>query len=171
MAAVGCDVDRPGEEQRDRPRQQAMLDRLDPLVERRLVVGGEDLDGLLEHDRAAVERLVDEVDGRAGHADARDKRVADRMRARERWQERRVGVEDPATERVEHRRPDDPQVAGEDDGVGRGGGEGLRDGVVGAARDHGRVDPLLRGPVDRRAGPVGEDQHDLRASSPRDAAA
>ena len=66
-------------------------------------------------------------------------------------------------ERAEHRRPDDPQVAGEDDGVGRGAGEGLRDGVVGAARDHGRVDPLLRGPVDRRAGPVGEDEHDLPA--------
>ena len=38
VPAVGRDIDRPGEEQRDRPRQQAMLDRLDPLVERRLVV-------------------------------------------------------------------------------------------------------------------------------------
>ena len=36
-------------------------------------------------------------------------------------------------------------------------------GVVGAARDERGVDPLLGRPVERRAGPVGEDEHDLAA--------
>ena len=91
VPAVGRDVDRPGEEQRDDPRQQPMLDGLDPLVERRLVVAGQDRDRLLGDDRAAVERLVDEVDGRAGDRDAGGERVADRVGARERRQERSGG--------------------------------------------------------------------------------
>ena len=76
-----------------------------------------------------------------------------------------MGVEDPAGERAEHRRPDDPHVAGEDDDVRPRRPRGRRaSGVVGAAAGHERgVDPLLRRPVERRAGPIGEDEHDLAA--------
>ena len=71
--------DRAGQQQRHRPGQQPVLDRLDPLVQGRLVVVREDRDRLLGHDRAAVERRVDEVDRHAGHRPAVRQRVADGM--------------------------------------------------------------------------------------------
>ena len=89
--------------------------------------------------------------------------IADRVGARERRQERRVGVEDPPGVSGEDRRPDDPHVAREDDDIRRGSGQGLGHGIVGAARDDGGVDPLLRRPVDRRARPVRDDEHDVSA--------
>ena len=103
------------------PGQEPVLDRLDPLVERRLVVAGQDRDRLLGDDRAAVERLVDEVDRAAGHPDAVGERVADGVRAREGRQQRGMRVQDPARRTPRAPRPDDPHVAGEDDDVDRRG--------------------------------------------------
>ena len=96
------DRERAREEQRDDPRQQPMLDRLDPCAERGLVVAGQDRDGLLGDDRAR----------RRGVASTRwtvtpvtatpvGERVADGVGARERRQQRRMGVEDAARERGE----------------------------------------------------------------------
>ena len=100
----------------------------------------------------------------AGDGDAVRERVAHRVRARERRQQRRVGVEDPARERREHGRPDDPHVAGQDDDVGpRTGQERRRARRVVAARDERGLDPLLRRPVERRARPIGEHEDDLAA--------
>jgi hypothetical protein len=119
VSAVGCDLDGPGREQRDGPREQPMLDGLDPLAQARLIVAGQHRDGLLRDDRPAVERLVDEVDGDAGDRDAVPERIADGVRPGERRQQRRMRVQDPPAIGVEHGRPDDPHVAGEHDQVGR----------------------------------------------------
>jgi len=86
------------QQQPDGLRQEPVLDRVEPLQEGGLVVGGEDRDGLGEEDRPAVERGVDKV-----HGDARDgrpgrERVADRMGARVRREERGMDVEDAARE-------------------------------------------------------------------------
>ena len=83
-ARAGLDAERPGQGQGDGPRQEPVLDRPDPGVEARLVVVGQDRDGLLGHDRAAVERGVDEVDGRPADRDAVGERIAHGMRAGER---------------------------------------------------------------------------------------
>ena len=64
------DPDRAGGQQRDGPRQQPVLDRVDPRREAVGVVAREHRDRLLEQDRTAVERLVDEVDRHAGHGHA-----------------------------------------------------------------------------------------------------
>ena len=162
------DDQRIGQEQRDGPRQQPVLDGPDPVVEARHVVAGQDGDGLLRDDRPAVERRVDEVDRAAGHGHAVRQRVGDRVRARERRQQRRMRVEDPPGERGEDRRPDDPHVAGEDDRVDPDGGQRLGQRRVVAARDERGLDPLLRRPVERRARPVGEDEDDRRRRARRD---
>ena len=131
--------------------------------------------GLLEHDRAAVERRVDEVDRAAGDLRAVGERVADGVAARERRQQRGVGVQDPARERGEHRRADEAHVAGEDDDVDRRPPRASRRAprrrsralAVGAgaaeAREQRRLDPLLRRPGERRAVAIGEDERDLAA--------
>ena len=82
-----------------------------------------------------------------------------------------MDVEDPAREGRQEGRPDEAHEAGQDDGVGPCGGDGRRQhGVAGGAgrglagaevRDHGRLEPGLLGPGDRRAGAVGEDEGDL----------
>jgi hypothetical protein len=69
-----------------------------------------------------------------------------------------MGVEDPAVEGGERRRPDDSHVAGQNDDVDRGGRERFGDDLVIPTRDQGGLDPLLRGPVDGRAGPIREDE-------------
>ena len=93
-APVRAHGERTGSQQRDRTRQEAVLDGADPLVKRRLVIVGQDRDRLLGDDRAAIERLVHEVDRRAGDRRPVRQRVPDGMGARERRQERRVGVQD-----------------------------------------------------------------------------
>ncbi len=127
------------------------------------VVAGQDRDRLLGHDRAAVERGIDEVDGAAGHGDPVGERIGHGVRAREGRQQRRMGIEDPTAELAEHCRTDDPHVAGQDDDVGPDGVEGRRQGRVVAAGEQRRLDPLLDRPVERETGPIGEDQHDLAA--------
>ncbi len=78
---AGLDRERASQQESDGPRQQAVLDAADPIVEGADVVVGQDRDRVLGHDRPAVERLVDEVDRapRHGHAVARERR---RPRAR-----------------------------------------------------------------------------------------
>ena len=80
----------PDGDERDRPWQEPVLDGMDPRREAGLVVAGEHRDGLLEEDRSAVERLVDEVDRDAGHAHAVGQGVGHGMGAGERRQERRM---------------------------------------------------------------------------------
>ncbi len=155
--------ERPGEERGHGTGKQPVLRRVEPLEQGGLVVVGEHGHGLLRHDRPAVEGRVDEVHGHAGDGHAGGERVADRVQARERRQQRRVDVEDPAVEPPAHRRPDDPEVAGKHDGVGRHGCQRVgQDRVVAARHEHG-VDPLLRRPVERRARTVGEHERDLAA--------
>ena len=108
--------------------------------------------------------------------DAVGERVAHRVGARERRQERRMGVEDPVRVRRQDPRADDPHVAGQDDDIGPGGSQRIGQGGIVAARHERRVDPLLRGPVEGRAGAVGERpgrsrRRARRASPPRGAPA
>ena len=63
------------------------------------VVAGHHRDGLLGDDRAAIQGLVDEVDGAAGHGHAVREGVRHGVRAREGRQQRRMRVEDPTRER------------------------------------------------------------------------
>ena len=72
-----------------------------------------------------------------------------------------MGVQDPAGERVEDRRPDDPHVAGQDHDIRPGALEDVVEDLVGAVRHEGDVDPLLRRPLEGRTGPIGHDEHDL----------
>ena len=149
-----------------------MLDRVEALVEARLVVAGPHLDRLGKHDRAPVERRVHEVDGHPGHRRAGRERVPDRVRAREARQERRVDVQDPAGERRQHGRADEPHEAGKDDGVGADSRERRGQGPVGlrplrrlARREPGKERGLEAGfgrPIEGRARAVGEDEGDRR---------
>ena len=66
-----------------------MFHRPDPVMERRLVVPGHDRHGLLGHDRAPVERGVDEMDRGATDRDPMGERVAHGVSARERGEQRR----------------------------------------------------------------------------------
>ena len=69
----------------------------------------------LHHDRAASSSRGHEVHGRAGDLHAVLERLALRVDAGERRQQRRVDVEDRVRERVEERRADQPHEAGEAD--------------------------------------------------------
>ena len=72
---------------------------------------------------------VDQVHVAAGHLHAGGQRVADRVRAGEGRQQRGVGVDHPAAERVEERGAEDLHEARGDHEVGlvRGDGVGQRD--------------------------------------------
>ncbi len=82
-----------------------------------------------------------------------------------------MGVDDPTGERGEDRRSDETEVAGEDDDIGldraERRGEGLIVIVPGPSarrvreRHEGCLDPLLGGPVEGRARPIGEDEHEI----------
>ena len=172
-ARVRRDGQRTGERQRHGPREESMLHRPDAVMERGLVVAGHDRHGLLGDDRAAVERGVDEMDRGAADRDPVGERIPHGVSARERGEQRRVRVEDPAREGSQDARADDPHVAGEHDQLDGGRlqrfGEGgivrgpiswiLRDG-----RGHERrVDPLLGRPVERGTGAIGEDEDDRPA--------
>ena len=76
--AAAVDDQRVGQEKGHGARQQPVLHGPDPVMEARRVVAGQDLDGLLRDDRAAVERRVDEVDRAAGHGRAMRQRVSAR---------------------------------------------------------------------------------------------
>ncbi len=155
--------DRAGDEQGHGPRQEAMLDGQDPVVEDGFVVAGQDRDRLLGDDRPGVQRGIDEMDRGSGDPDPMVECVAHGVGTREGREQARVGVEDPPAEGLEHRRPDDPHVAGEDDDIGPSALEGVPQSIVGSARDERRVDPLLCRPVQRPARPIGHHEDDLPA--------
>ncbi len=171
-STVGLDRERAGQEQADGARQQPVLDRVDALEERFFGVAGQDRDGLLGDDRAAVERVVDEVDRNARDLDSCGERVAHAVRTGERRQQRRVEVDHPARERGQHRRPRDPHVARQNDQLRRDGRDRLgEDAVFGGPggviapwrrRHEQRLDPLLHGPVQGGTRTIGEDQGYLR---------
>ena len=140
-----------------------MLDGVEPLEERRLVIALEHGDALLGDDRPAVECRVHEVDGDAGDGDAGAQRVAHGVEPRKGRQQRGVDIEDPAAEPSQDFGADEPQVAGEHDRVQVEGGERVREGRVITARHEHGLDPLLRRPVQGRAWPVGEHQRDVPA--------
>src|SRR5918992_5742756 len=101
---VGVEGDAPSRDQAHGTRQQAMLDLVHPalhFIHRRRI--GE-LERLLEDDRPAVHPLVHEVHGGSGELDPVVERRLDRPNARERGQERRVDVHDPALEAADEAR-------------------------------------------------------------------
>ena len=77
-------------------RVEPALDLLDALVQRLDGVAGQDRHRLLGQDRAGVDLERRDVHRAAGDLDAGGQRVLDRVPARERGQQRRMGVEDPA---------------------------------------------------------------------------
>ena len=168
------------DQQPDGAWEEPVLDRVEPLLEGRLVVVGSHLDRLGQDDRAPVERRVHEVDRHPGHRRARSERIPDRVRTREARQEGRVDIQDPAREGRQHSRADEPHEAGKDDGVGAHRRERRGEGPIGlgsfhrlARREPGKERGLEAGfgrPVEGRARPVGEDDGDRRGERPsRDA--
>lgn len=99
-------------------RQQPSLDNFDSLVQARLVVIGQHRDGLLREHRAGIDTRIDKVDRRPGDLHAVRQRVRHRMRAGKRRQQRRMGIDDPATEPFEEARTKQFHEAGRDDQVG-----------------------------------------------------
>src|SRR5436190_178260 len=110
---LGIEPDAPGRDQPDRPRQQAVLDPMHPILDfvdpRR--VGK--LDRLLQDDRPAVDALVDEVDGHADQLDPVLERLLDGAHAGEGGQERRVDVDYPALEAADEVRAEQLHEAGQ----------------------------------------------------------
>ncbi len=157
------DRQRTSRQEGDGAGQQAMLDRLDPLMQARDVVTAQDRDRLLDDDRAAVERGVHEVDGRTRDGRSVVEGVAHRVRTREGRQQRGMDVDDPAGECRQHARPDHPHVPRQHDDVGAGTRQHIGQRRVVAARDGCGIDPLLHRPVERGARPIGEHQDDLAA--------
>ena len=155
-APAAGDRDRPGEEPGDHLRQQPMLDRLDPLVEGRLVVARRRI-GTASWATIGPPSSVASTRWTVAPVTFTPwaRRVADRVGARERRQEARVGVQDPAGERVEDRRPDDPHVAGEDDDIRPGALEDVVEDARRRRRARGRcrspAPPPTRGPGQARS--------------------
>ena len=79
---IPVESDLAGGEERDRLRQELVLDLVDSLLELGAVARGRNLHGSLEHDGPRVHSLVDEVHGDAGHPDAVRERLADRVEPR-----------------------------------------------------------------------------------------
>src|SRR5919201_6418435 len=118
---TAIDAEPPLGEQPDRLGQGAVLLAQDTPGERLGVVVLAHLDRALQNDRPGVEPLVDQVDGAAADLDAVGERVGRRLQpAAERRQERRMHVQDPAGERLEHGRAEyQPEAsAGDDLGLG-----------------------------------------------------
>jgi hypothetical protein len=72
-----------------------------------------------------------------------------------------VGVQDPSAERPEDARSDQPHVTGQHDHVRPRTPKDLGQRLVAAILDQRRIDPLLPGPVEGRAGTVREHQDDV----------
>src|SRR4051794_5110894 len=110
---VGVEPDRPGCDQPHRPRQEPVLDLVDPLLDRGDVARIRKLEGLLQDDRPAVDALVDEVDGHSPDPHAVLDRLLDRPYAGERRQQRGVHVDDPSLEATDELGPEDLHEARE----------------------------------------------------------
>ena len=92
--------------------QQPVFDLVDTRLERVPDVVVADRQGLLQHDRAGVDPLVDEVHRDAGDLDTVGQGVAHTVHAGERGQQRRVDVQPSVTPALDDRRPEDAHVAG-----------------------------------------------------------
>ena len=149
---------------------ETALDRLDPFVQRLLGVAGNDGNGLLGEDRSGVDIFGDQMDGTARDLHSGIDCVAHGVPPLERGQQRRVGVDRPAPERVDERLREDGPEAGDRDEIHVVALErghdllGVRDPVEGGtevgALHQDRLDPgRLRDP-ERSAGPVGQDHGD-----------
>ncbi len=164
--------DRPASSQHrgDRVREQRPFCRLDPLRQRLLVVAVEHRHGLLRHHRPAVQAGVHQEDGAAGDLHAVGERVPDPVHAGEGRQQGRVGVDAPAGELLEERRPEQLHESGGDDQVGPQASAGLGERLVPARAlgvvanpAHERRDPGSLGAAERpRAVPVSADRDDVR---------
>ena len=110
-------------------------------AERSTVSSVEHGHGLLQHDRARVEALVDEVDGGAAHLDAVLQGLALGVEARERRQQRRMHVQDPPGEGAQER-------AARAGACSRPGRRGRRRARAAARRARGRA-PRASGRDDR----------------------
>ena len=152
------------EQERHSPWQEAVLDGWIRACRRLVVVVGQDRDRLLRDDRSAVERGIDEMDRAAGHGHAVGQGIRHGMGAGEGRQQRRMGVDDPSRESGQHRGADDPHVTGKHDDVGGDGASSVAASAASSPPGHERgLDPLLRRPLERRAGAIGEDEDDLAA--------
>ena len=157
-----------GEHGSDRRRVEVALHGLDALVERGLVVVGQDRHGLLGEDRPGVHLEGGHVDRAARDLDAGLEGVADRVPALEGRQEGRVGVQDAVGEAVVDRLGEHRPEAGHDDEVDPGLLEDVGDlrGVLGPVEvlaEAGPLDQLGRhavglGHLGGPGGPVDEDQ-------------
>src|SRR5436309_1955441 len=159
------------EEEPGRLGQQPVLNLLDPGVQRLSRVALPDLHRFLEHDRAGVDALVDEVDRRTRDLDAMCERVLDRVRAGKRRQQRGVHVQDAAGKALEERCRQELHVAREDDELDASLGEPFRELLVPPLSrlelhhwKGGGLDSGPRGPVERlRLRVVGRDRDDRQA--------
>ena len=123
----------------------------------------------LRDDRPGVDARVDQVHGAPVTLHAGGQRVAHGVRAGERRQQRRVGVDQPAAERLEDRRADELHEAGRDDQVRLvrgelGGQRAVPGGAVGMVGERRRRRSAGRGAAARSrpaASPVGADGDDL----------
>lgn len=91
--------------------QQPVLDGVNAGEQARLIVARQDGDRLLQQDRAAVEVLVDDVDGHAGRPDPGGQRITHGVSARKSGQQRRMDVEHAAAKCRQRLRADDPHEA------------------------------------------------------------
>jgi len=89
-------------------RVHLMLHGEDSLLERIGRVVFENGDDTLRDDRTRIDARVNQMDGAATHTDPRLKRLPLRMKARKGRQERRMNVDDPVGEGVEHGGGDNP---------------------------------------------------------------
>ena len=141
---------------------------MDARFQRAPVVVRPDGDRFLQDDGAGVHAGVDQMDGHAGHLDARGQRIGDRVGAGERGQQRGVHVQPAVAPPLHHRRPEHPHVAGAHDEVDAalgqrvGHGRGQRRPIA-RGLDHERFDRGLVGAFERPNPPtVRKDEHDVR---------
>ena len=124
------------------------------------------LERLLKHDRPAVHALVDEVHGHTGHLDPVLDRALDRPQARERRQQRRVHVHDPAREAPDELGREQLHEAGQDDQVDPERLEPVAQGAV-ALLALGVLRRSRRRPTRRRRPPLAPARAPPRARRPR----
>src|SRR4051794_26783521 len=170
---LGIDPHGPGRKQPHRARQQPVLDLVDAFLD-----GGDvprirriNRERLLQDDRPRVDPLVDEVHAHPRLLHAVLDRLLDRTHARERWEERRVHVDDPPGEAADERRAEQLQEAGEHERVDTALLEPVAERLVArrpvgirARLEHARLDPDRLRPLEpARRRSVRPDRHHLYA--------
>ena len=144
-----------------------MLDLVDTRLERIPVVVVADRDRLLQHDRAGIHALVDQVHGHSCHLGAVCEGVAHAVHPREGRQERGVDVQPSVPEASHDLGTEEPEVAGADHGIdpviGQRGGDLAREGVAVSGRlDHRHVHLGGARALERLdAGAIAQDERDV----------